>query len=410
SELMGYYRVRAEFKQGNQMALQAIKIIQGLGLEDSIAGATTYLNIATLYRVQGLYELSLDYYQKTLNIYQECLDESDERMISLYNNFSLLYQETHQLKQALDYELKALLLIENKENCEVETAITYTNLSQMYFQLNQREQGLNALNKAIVLFKKHAPQDPHYFAAIAALAQSHYMIKDYQHALTLYEQVLPLIENVYGKNKDYQTVYQNYLYIQNQMKTDCFGLTLCQSYYQDIGLPMLEEKFSDLLPYMAIGLVGMGSECLGYDDDISQDHDFGPGFCIWLPQDIYVKYGQRIQDAYNQLSPIYHGYERLPSSRGEGRIGVFQNDKFYLQHLGVIPKTLHEWLKVDENALLMMTSGKVFRDDLGEFTHMRESLHYFPEDVRIKKIAKSIAKMAQSGQYNYARCMKRHDL
>ena len=193
------------------------------------------------------------------------------------------------------------------------------------------------------------------------------------------------------------------------MKNQGFGLSLCESYYHEVGKAMLEKNFPDLLGYMAIGLVGMGSECLGYDDNLSQDHDFGPGFCIWLPQDIYIKYGSRIQHAYDEMNPVYKGYQRFESARGNHRVGVFNNEDFYQMYLGKLPTTLKDWFDVDEQTLLMMTSGKVFRDDLGEFTHIRESLHYYPEDVRIKKLAKAIAKMAQSGQYNYARCMRRYD-
>ena len=40
--------------------------------------------------------------------------------------------------------------------------------------------------------------------------------------------------------------------------------------------------FSNFVSKIFIGLVGMGSECLGYDDEISRDHDFWTGFCIWL--------------------------------------------------------------------------------------------------------------------------------
>ncbi len=408
SELMGYYRVRGLFDLGNQMASHAKKIIQSLALEDSLAGATTYLNIATLYRVQGLYKESFDEYQKSLSIYQKQLDETDERYISLYNNMSLLYQELNQFDQALDYELKALSLIENKKDCEQEKAITYTNLSQMYFQINQIEKGEEYLNQAIDLFQQYAPFDPHYFAAMASLAQSYYMKHDYHQALKIYEDVLIKIEKTFGKNKDYETVYSNYQYVK-QMIGSGMGLSLSEEYFYDVGLPMLQEKFSHLLKYMAVGLVGMGSECLGYDDQYSQDHDFGPGFCIWLPSDIYKQHASEIQQSYNQLNPTYKGYKRDISANGDNRIGVFDIDNFYIMHLGLIPTNLKDWLRVDEQALLMMTSGKVFIDNLGEFSKVRKSLSYYPEDIRIKKIAMAIAKMAQSGQYNYARCMKRYD-
>ena len=68
---------------------------------------------------------------------------------------------------------------------------------------------------------------------------------------------------------------------------------------------MIDEKFSDIKKYMAIGLCGFGSDCLGYDDDISRDHDYGPGFCIWLPKKIYTQKGQVLQKAYF-LPPAQH--------------------------------------------------------------------------------------------------------
>ena len=52
------------------------------------------------------------------------------------------------------------------------------------------------------------------------------------------------------------------------------GMELSKKYFEEFGRSMLEENFKDILPYLAVGLTGSGSECFGYDDEKSQDHDF----------------------------------------------------------------------------------------------------------------------------------------
>ena len=54
------------------------------------------------------------------------------------------------------------------------------------------------------------------------------------------------------------------------------GLELSKAYFDAYGLPMLRERFPRLLPLLAAGLTGSGSECWGYDDEWSRDHDFEP--------------------------------------------------------------------------------------------------------------------------------------
>lgn len=408
NELIGYYRVTAQFKQGQVMIEQALKIIESCGLYDSLHQATTYLNIATFYRVQGKYQESMTFYNQTEHIYQKLLHEQDERYISFYNNKSLLFQEMGEYQKALESELKALSLIQNLDDCKIEEAITYTNLSQIYFSIQQKDEGQKCLQEALFLFERFGKNDPHYFAALSSLAQSYYLEKRYQEAVDLYEDILIKIESVYGKNRDYDTVLKNKQIVEKEMKT-IKGMELCRLYYEEYGKRMIDEKFSDIKKYMAIGLCGFGSDCLGYDDDISRDHDYGPGFCIWLPKKIYTQKGQVLQKAYQQLPQEFMGFQRNISLHGNHRIGVFCIDDFFLQILGKWPQSLEDWLFIDENALLACTNGCIFDDYYGEVTKIREYLHYYPEDIRIKKIARAIAKMAQSGQYNYLRCLKRND-
>lgn len=176
---------------------------------------------------------------------------------------------------------------------------------------------------------------------------------------------------------------------------------------------MLEEKFPEFVPRIAAGLVGEGSECLGYDDVYSRDHDFGPGFCLWLTKNDYEQIGAELQRAYESLPKEFMGFSaRNQSLRGGGRVGVHEISAFYQQFIGKEqpPQSLMRWLYLPEHKLAMAVNGAVFTDPSGEFSAIRKILSaYYPEPVRIKKIAARAAVMAQAGQYNYGRLMCRGD-
>lgn len=190
------------------------------------------------------------------------------------------------------------------------------------------------------------------------------------------------------------------------------GLILAESYYYKVGRPMLETNFPEFLPRIAAGLMGDGSECLGFDDIISRDHDFGPGFCIWLSPEDFQTVGFRMQKAYEQLPKRFLGFPaRNTTSYGFDRIGVIDIHEFFSRYIGTEqpPQSLLRWLNLPEEKLAAVTAGKIFEDNAGFFTQLQNALKYYPEDVRLKKIAASAMRMAQSGQYNYARCMQRGD-
>lgn len=189
------------------------------------------------------------------------------------------------------------------------------------------------------------------------------------------------------------------------------GLELAEKYYEAYGRQMLDDQFADMKGQTAAGLVGYGSECLGFDDDISKDHDYGPSFCIWLPRKIYKEYGARMQAAYDALPREFMGFAgRMEEEQGKGRVGVLCLEDFYEEMIGrsSVPQTDMEWLAIPEEMLATAVNGKVFEDHLRQFSSIRDGLmQYYPHGVWIKKIADSMAKVAQAGQYNYARAMKR---
>ena len=191
------------------------------------------------------------------------------------------------------------------------------------------------------------------------------------------------------------------------------GLELSRAYFEAYGKPMLEEQFSDLLPYLAVGLFGAGSECFGYDDDVSKDHDFEPGFCIFLPGEEVVdrRAAFALERAYAKLPKEFEGFRRASISPvGGSRHGVLRTEEFFRAGVGLEggALTAERWLTLPEQSLAEATNGEVFLDNYGEVTRIREGLAYFPEDVRKKRLAGQLLLMAQAGQYNYLRCLK-HD-
>jgi hypothetical protein len=190
------------------------------------------------------------------------------------------------------------------------------------------------------------------------------------------------------------------------------GLELSERYFLECGLPMIQSEFPLYEKRMAAGLVGDGSECLGYDDEISRDHDWGPGFCIWLSGQDHDIIGKRLQEEYDQLPREFLGYKILESEWGGGRVGIFETGKFYRKFIGFnrVPASLSEWRILPESYLAAATNGRVFVDNLGEFTAIRKGLlEFYPEDIRLKKIASRCMTIAREGQYNYGRCIRRKE-
>lgn len=189
------------------------------------------------------------------------------------------------------------------------------------------------------------------------------------------------------------------------------GLDLARGYYETYGRAMIHEKFPEYEERIAVGLVGEGSECFGFDDEFSADHDFGAAFCLWLCPEDWQEIGTRLQEEYEKMPLRYEGYPARRDTAMTGhRIGVWEIGEFYRHFLGspAAPEDWRRWLYLPEHYFAVAVNGEVFRDDAGWFSETRRRLQEgFPEDVRIKKIVARAAVMSQAGQYNYPRCLRR---
>ena len=191
------------------------------------------------------------------------------------------------------------------------------------------------------------------------------------------------------------------------------GIEIAESFYNDFGKQMISEQFSDVENRIAVGLVGEGSECFGFDDDISKDHDFEPAFCLFITREDEKKFGFKLERAYSKLPKEYMGLKRQTlSPTGGNRHGVIVIEDFYKKFLGAedAPSSVERWLYTPSSMLAQVSNGKVFKDDLGIFSEIRNKIiNGYPENIRLKKLSAHTIMMAQAGQYNYGRLIDRKE-
>ena len=186
------------------------------------------------------------------------------------------------------------------------------------------------------------------------------------------------------------------------------GLELSKQYFLKYKDELL-ASIGDLKDQLCFGLVGGGSECYGFDDDISIDHDFEPAFCIFVPKDMNRSDQFRIERAYAKLPKEFMGYKR--SILDSGRHGLLIIEDFYKDKISNLDynNISIDWFKIPEHYLSEATNGEIYEDNLGLFTSIRKKIEYYPEDIRLKKIASNLIMMKQTGIYNYQRCLDHNE-
>ena len=435
NELIGYCRETSQVERSYRYADNVQEILQNLGLEGSLHHGTTLLNIANAYRAGGRLEDSLEKYGQVAAIYEELLQEDDMLWASLHNNISLLYQEMGRFDLAKEALLKALEIVVRKKDTIFEQAVTYTNLANTCLQLQQDEEARQYFTGAILLFEKYNIKDTHYCAALSSLGTYYFQKKEYEKAEAYFVKAMEGIEAHLGRNEYYFRMAENaglcreLQALQSGTQEMCDGapaeegaskdsfvrgLTLCREYYEIYGKPMIEENFPQYADKIAVGLVGEGSDCFGFDDAFSMDHDWGPSFCMWVSDETYEEIGEALQEAYDSLPKEYKGFVYKESLQGQGRRGVQRISAFYESLLGKenCPKDWNafRWAEIPKYRLAAAVNGEVFCDKEGTFATIRNRLQTgYPKRLQYLELAESVAKFSQNLQYNYGRMLKRGD-
>lgn len=182
------------------------------------------------------------------------------------------------------------------------------------------------------------------------------------------------------------------------------GRELCRDYFFEVAKPILDSDFPDLC-YTA-GLLGYGSDVLGYDDEVSRDHMWGPRFYLFLrvedmprEQEIRRVFARRLPYLYKGYSvnfsapdPEDHGVRHaVPVTSGDVNPLLFIDTaegylKSQLGRAGLMALTPADWLAFSEHRLLSLKSAQFYVDGLF-LKKMFAPLAYYPREVKLYLIA-----------------------
>jgi hypothetical protein len=187
------------------------------------------------------------------------------------------------------------------------------------------------------------------------------------------------------------------------------GLELSRRFYFEAVRPILEREFPEV--EHAAALIGHGSEVLGFDDERSRDHQWGPRVQLFLGD---LRDADEIARTMANMLP--HSVAGFPTNFGptdeEGPVVLAGLETGPINHggetivladylraeLGVDPLagfTMTDWLTTPSQRLLESTAGEVFIDPIGDLTRVRELLAWYPHDVWLLVMAGHWRRIAQ---------------
>lgn len=177
------------------------------------------------------------------------------------------------------------------------------------------------------------------------------------------------------------------------------GLELAGLYYREAIKPILQADYPDLIH--SAGLIGLGSEVLGFDTEMSADHNWGPRVILCLSKDDHARLADDLRKTLGFKLPLtFRGYpthfEDVPDEPGTAipketihrplnhRVYIIVLHDFIRRYIGIEldrDLTPPDWLTISEQNLRTLVAGAVYHDGLNVLGPMRRKLAYYPHDV-----------------------------
>ncbi len=195
------------------------------------------------------------------------------------------------------------------------------------------------------------------------------------------------------------------------MNKTAHGIDIAETFFKEFGLPTINRHFPEIKNRISAGLLGEGSEMLGFDDDLSRDHDWGPRFILFLEEQDYQKYGNKLTAKFKEFRP--NNFQNFSLTKTKP-ITVQTIDSFYKELTGLPnpPISTQEWINVRENDLCYAQAGRIFYDPTGNLTKRHYSFKqaYYPREIWLGRIAAQLFWIWHYGEYNICeRMVKRNE-
>ncbi len=133
----------------------------------------------------------------------------------------------------------------------------------------------------------------------------------------------------------------------------------------------------------AAGLLGWGSEVLGYDTERSTDHGWGPRLCVFVDDADVAAVRDRVDAG---LPDRFGGWPvrfALAGRPPRHHVTVTTLSAWLRDHLGVDatePLSTRDWLLLPQQQVLGVVRGRVYADD-GRLAAVRDTLAWYPDQV-----------------------------
>ena len=425
----GVLRNTGRYSDAEEVLLEAKDLVKSYSGYYSAAYITTLLNLGTSYLDRKALTSAITILNEALDLSKR-LGKKDILYASILNNLSVANIQMKNYFAAYEYQLDAIDILEREESSRVKLAISYSNMAEISRHLGRLEEYKHYIDIAkSLLLSSLGESHPLYSILLNNVATSLYSSGNIDEGISLLLKIIPLIERTYGNNSkifnlandnlkllmtksnnQYEQHFNNIgeelnncsLYDENFMSNSYNSDSTFERtrlFLKDEVYPILKTEYPELLMRLCGALTGKGSECLGYDDELSKDHDYELKVQLFVTNDDYFRYEKAISERFSSILT--------------GNVYLIPYSDFFRKYTrsSTGPKTIKEWRLIPEEFLVNATSGQIYFDNLGEFSKIRNHIkNSYPKALWLRNLSYYCIKLGQAGQYNYSRLLKRKDV